>query len=120
MSGTGRLSITIEEVVKLCQLQLDGGDGGIHLRSPFGEGFVECCSRLLQVGDAHITNLLCRSHLVEALGEGCLMHREPILDLGTDLLRQFVEHQLDVGVHGTEDVLLAARVVEWVQRGLER
>jgi hypothetical protein len=63
-------------------------------------------------------NLLCCSDVLEAFGECCLVYHEHILDLCMDLLRQFIEHELDVGVHGAKDVLLAAHVVEQVHRGL--
>jgi hypothetical protein len=110
LGKAGHPGVTVEEFVQLQQLQLDGGDGGVHLRPPLGECFVERHGRVLQIGDARVMNLLHRGHLVEVLDEGCLMHREPILDLD--------EHELDVGVHGAKDVVLVVRVVERVQHSL--
>jgi hypothetical protein len=54
--------------------------------------------------------------IVEALGEGHLLAHEPFLHLSSQL-RQFVEDELDVGVHGTELRLLVAGVVDGVQGG---
>jgi hypothetical protein len=54
--------------------------------------------------------------IVEALGEGHLLAHEPFLHLGSQL-HQFIEDELDVGVHGTELRLLAVGVVDGVQGG---
>jgi hypothetical protein len=37
--------------------------------------------------------------------------RESILDLFTDLLDEFMEQELDIGIHGTELLLAAGEVI---------
>jgi hypothetical protein len=80
---------------------LDEGDGGIHLRPPHDEGFVKRHSRLLQIGDARI------SDLIEVLCEGCFLAREALLELGAQLC-----HLLDVRIHGTKLGLLTTCVMD--------
>jgi hypothetical protein len=45
------------------------------------------------------------------------MDHETLLDLSAELLRHFLDEKLDVGIHGTELVLLAACVVDGFQGG---
>jgi hypothetical protein len=109
-SGAGRLGVAVKGV-QHGQLKPDGGDGGVDFCPPFAERFLKRRECILQVGDARVADLL---------GEGRFVHSKPILDLSADLLVQFIEHEVDIGVHCAEDVLRTAGVVEWFQRGLDR
>jgi hypothetical protein len=91
---------------------LDEGDGGIHLRPPHDEGFVKRHSRLLQIGDVRIPDVILGSDLVEVLCEGCFLAREALLELGAQLC-----HLLDVGIHGTKLGLLTTCVMDGFQDG---
>jgi hypothetical protein len=56
-------------------------------------------------------------NLAKALVEGDLVDGKALLDLLTDLLHEFLEHQqLDIGFHGTE-MLLSSRVVVVLLQG---
>jgi hypothetical protein len=44
-----------------------------------------------------------------------LVHGSNLLHLGAQLLEAFLEQELHVGVHGTEDSLLLTGEVDWVQ-----
>jgi hypothetical protein len=112
--GTWGSHVAIEEVVQLGQLQIDGGDGGVHRRSLLGEGLVEAGGCLLQVGDACVPEMLGGGHLIEALDDGCLLGHEAVLHLGVEF-RHLLEHQLDVGIHGSKLSFLAVRVMDWFQ-----
>jgi hypothetical protein len=114
LGTAGCLGLASEKVVELGQLELDGG---VHLRPPLGERLVRRRGRLLQIGEARVAEVFRNGHLVEALGEGGFMDREALLDLSAELLRHFLDEKLDVGIHGTELVLLAARVVDGLQGG---
>jgi hypothetical protein len=117
LGTAGRLGLVSEKAVELGQLELDGGDGGIHLRPPLGERLVGRRGCLLQIGEARVTEVFRNGHLVEAFGEGGFMDHETLLDLSVELLRHFLDEKLDVGIHGTELVLLATRVVDGFQGG---
>jgi hypothetical protein len=91
---------------------LDEGDGGIHLRPPHDEGFVKRHSRLLQIGDVRIPDVILGSDLVEVLCEGCFLAHEALLELGAQLC-----HLLDVGIHGTKLGLLTTCVMDGFQDG---
>jgi hypothetical protein len=49
--GVAKLGLPVEEVVELRQLQLDGGQGGVHLRLPLREALVERSGRRLERSD---------------------------------------------------------------------
>jgi hypothetical protein len=80
---------------------------------PLGEGLVDGGGRFLQIGYTRVTDAVVGCDLVDALGEGRLLAREALLHLGPQL-HQFVEDELDVGIHGTELRLLTAGVVDVV------
>jgi hypothetical protein len=102
-------------VIELGQLELDGGDGRLHLGLPLGEDLVERGRGRLQRSNTGVALLLRGGDLLKALGEGGLMDHESFLNFGAELLESFLEHQLDVGIHGVEDVLVSAGVVDGVQ-----
>jgi hypothetical protein len=89
------------------------GDGGVHPWPPVIEGFVERGGRLLQVGDAGITELLVCRNRMEALGEGRLLACEALLHLGVELCH-LLEDELQVGFHGSKLRFLVARVEDRV------
>jgi hypothetical protein len=105
----------VEVAIELGQLELDGRDGRLHLGLPLVEDLIERGRGRLQRSNTGVALLLCGGDLLKALGEGGLMDRESFLDLSTELLESFLEHQLDVGIHGTEDILLSLGVVDGVQ-----
>jgi hypothetical protein len=97
-----------EEVVELRELNLDGGDGYVNLSPPLSE-----C--LVQIDEAHITEMFCNGHLIQMLDEGGFMNSEALLDLSAVQLHHLLNEKLDIRIQRTELVLLTARVVDEFQ-----
>jgi hypothetical protein len=117
LGGGCRLGVAVEEGVELRQLQLDGGQGGVHLGLPLPERLVERRRRGLEGGDALLAPLVRQRELGEAVVDDGLVGREAVADLLADLLHELLEQQLDIGIHGTEFLLSTGEVIVLLQSG---
>jgi hypothetical protein len=86
------------------------------IRGKYNTGcyIVEDHDYLLQVGDARVVKMFVGGHLIEALGDGRLLSHEALLHLDVEL-RHLLEHELDIGIHGSKLGLLAACVMDRFQ-----
>jgi hypothetical protein len=105
LGGSRWLGLPIKEGVKLRQLQLDGGQGGIHLRLPLGEALVEWSGCWLKRNDMLLPLVLGWLKLREACVDDGVVLGETLADVLAHLVMhlrdQFLDEKLDVGIHGS-------------------